>query len=165
MIFFFKNTNNLLIPLFDVQISKFISFWIPRDTGFIFLKYKKSSLLANKIIASRLADSVWQPLPKFGESGSRHFKSGSRHLTKDPKTDLKSVRSKLSKTVSFDSVTQKHKVCQLFWCAVSGSGFFKCGRDSQNSISLINDHTLYGRYRQISLFTKESQCPSRFKKI
>ena len=130
-----------------------------------FPKIKKSSLLANKIIASRLADSVWQPLPKFGESGSRHFKSGSRHLTKDPKTDLKSVRSKLSKTVSFDAVTKKLKVCQMFWRAVSGSGFFKCGWGSQNSISLINAHTLYGKYRHISLYAKESQCPSRFKKL
>ena len=47
----------------------------------------------------------------------------------------------------------------------SGSGFFKCGWGSQNSISLINAHTLYGRYRQISLYAKESQCPSRFKKL
>ena len=30
-----------------------------------------------------------------------------RHLTKDPKTVLKSVRSKLSKTISSDAVTQK----------------------------------------------------------
>ena len=70
--------------------------------------------VTNKIIASRLADSVWQPLPKFGESGSRHFKSGSRHLTKDMKTDLKSVRSKLSKTVSFDAVTQNSRFVRYF---------------------------------------------------
>ena len=101
----------------------------------------------------------------FEESGSRRYESGSRHLTKDPKTDLKSVRSKLSKTVSFDAVTQKLKVSQMFWRTVSGSGFLKCGWGSQNSISLINAHSLYGRYRQNSLYAKESQCPSRFKKL
>ena len=62
-----------------------------------------------------LSDSIWQPLSKFGESGSRHLKSGSRHLTKDPKTDLKSVRSKLSKTISPEAVTQKLKVYQVLF--------------------------------------------------
>ena len=50
----------------------------------------------------------------FEESGSRRYESGSRHLTEDPKTYSKSVRSKLSKTISLDVVTQKLKVRQMF---------------------------------------------------
>ena len=62
-----------------------------------------------KLIANRqnyrvqFRDSVWKPLPTFEESGSRQYDSRSRHLTKDPKTDLISVRSKLLKTVSLDA--------------------------------------------------------------
>jgi len=92
-----------------------------------FPQIKKKSYLTDRIIELSLADSVWKPLPTVVKSGSRHYDSGSRHLTKNSKTELKSVRSKLSKTVSLDVVTQKLKVCQMFWRAVSGSGFFKCG--------------------------------------
>ena len=51
----------------------------------------------------------WLPCPIFEESGSRHYESGLRQLTKDPKTDLKSERSKLSKTVSTNAVTTNLK--------------------------------------------------------
>ena len=57
----------------------------------------------------------WLPRIIFEESVSRHYESGSRHFTKDPKTDLKSVRFKLTKTISPEAVTQKLKVYQMLF--------------------------------------------------
>jgi len=111
-VYLLKNAKHLLIPLFNVEISRLIAFWNGENIGFLLRKVKFSGTY-------QTGYEHWLKRYCFGYPGHiwriqiQTLWIWIQTPYQRSKNRFKISWPKFVKTVSFDAVIQKLKVCQM----------------------------------------------------